>query len=197
MRNKPDMLQFNNKLWSFLIIPSIFLCILISNLQGNVYGDTDISLLGRIVWWYELQTLVSARVNSEDASAFVCVKAEDRCEEVDKTREERGWAWLARCQHYRQRVCAYILAVHTVFGIPSGNENRNFLLCAWYLDRKISQRVSAEFDFYWKQIIETERQKYNITINHETHILLNVVYCGSSLLVTSPTVQWLQASVTQ
>lgn len=33
---------------------------------------------------------VSARVNSEDASVFVCVKAEDRCEEVDKTREERG-----------------------------------------------------------------------------------------------------------
>lgn len=89
------------------------------------------------------------------------------------------------------------LAVHTAFVIPSGNENRNFLLRAWYLDRKISQGASAEFDFYWKQIIVTERQKYNITINHKTHILPDVVYCGSSLLVTSPTVQWLQASVTQ
>lgn len=93
--------------------------------------------------------------------------------------------------------CVHILAVHTLFVIPSGNENRNFYYSLDISTGKLVKRMSAKFDFYWKQIIETELPKYNITINHKTHILLDVLYCGSSLLVTSPTVQWLQASVTQ
>lgn len=53
------------------------------------------------------------------------------------------------CQHCTQHVCiGYILAVPTVFAIPSGHENRNFYYTLDILTGKISQRVSAEFDFF-------------------------------------------------
>lgn len=50
---------------------------------------------------------------------------------------------------YTACVCiGYILVVHRVYVIPSGNENRNFYYALDILTGKISQRVSAEFDFY-------------------------------------------------
>lgn len=82
-----------------------------------------------------------------------------------------------------------ILAVHTVFVSPSGTGNRNFYYTLDISTGKLVKEMSAEFNSYWRQIIETERQKYNITINHKVHILFTVVHCGSSLLATSPTVQ--------
>lgn len=78
---------------------------------------------------------------------FVCVKQE----EGRKLTGKRDSAWIFCCQHYTQHVCiGYILAVPTAFGIPSGHENRNFYYTLDILTGKISQRVSAEFDFLLK-----------------------------------------------
>lgn len=79
-----------------------------------------------------------------------------------------------------------ISVVHTV--IPSGSESRNFYYTLDISTGKLVINCQLSLIFK-KQIIESERQKYNITINHKMHILLHAANCGSSLLATSPTVQ--------